>query len=138
VNELRWYDKLLQWLGLMTVARHDYEVAVVKYMIAERYESYIEEARAERDELVAENERCAGLMSDFQQQVDWSFADLRRADGTLYDAWVELNNGHPETAKHLLDTYFRDDDDDFCDGGDDDALCTETAPADSGGVPEEP
>lgn len=123
MNELRWYDKLLQWLGLMTVARHDRKV---------------EEAYAERDVLIAENERCAGLMSDLQQQADWSFADLRRAQGLLYETWVELNDGHTETAKHLLDTYFRDDDDDFCDGGDDDALCTETPPADSGGVPEEP
>lgn len=134
----RWYDKLLHRLGLMTVSEHNYEVAVVKGRIADSYESYIKEAYEERDAMIAENERCAGLMHDVQRQMDWSFESLRNAQDTLYDAWVELNDDHPKTAKYILDTYFRDGDDDFCDGGDDDALCTETPPADSGGVPEEP
>lgn len=139
IYKQHWYEPLLQCLGLMSVDRHNYEVSVVKGKIAESYDSYIKEAYAERDELIEENERVAGLIQGIRGELIWKEKALRRANDTMYEVRVELNDDHPATAKKILDEYFYDEDDfDFDDGGDDDALCSETAPDDSGGVPQEP
>lgn len=96
------------------------------------------EILAENEELIAENERVAGLIEGVRWELDWNQKNLRLANDTLYEVWVELNDGHTEAAKQILDKYFLDEDEeyDFYDGGDDNALQPTTTPADSGGIPQ--
>ena len=94
------------------------------------------EIMAENEELITENERVAGLIEGIRGEIEWYQKRLHQVQDIMYEAWVELNDGHLETAKQILDKFFYDEDD-FYDGGDADDLRAETTPEDRGGVPPE-
>ena len=99
------------------------------------------ELLTENEELITENERVAGLIQSIRYELEWEQKRLHQVQDIMYEAWVELNDGHLETAKQILDKFFYDEDDydfdDYDDGGDADDLRSETTPEDRGGVPPE-
>lgn len=86
---MKWYDKLLEALGLMTIKRHKIRLEEMDREYAKSMLAYTEFLEASDEKLIEENESAALRIENYKNEVDAanSWIDTYRRE--LFDLMVK-------------------------------------------------
>lgn len=139
---MKWYDKLLEALGLMRISRHRADLHEKDLEYTKSLQHYKEFLEASDEKLIEENEAAALRIESYKNslaaQNSWIDTYRQELFNLMTKCWDTEDAALTAYCDQLESKYFDYDYVPEEEEGDADALCSETPPEDSGEVPADP